>query len=147
MNYHFKFDKILHLKEREKDEVLATYNESLKQFEEVAEKLYFLLKKKEDLLQYQENQLVSGFSIIEIQHHQQFISNLEKTIDYHQQLVINARNKMNWFSQLLQEKNIEVKKYEKIKEKDMKRFKAFLLQNENKQMDEISTIQFMNRGN
>ncbi|OCA83835.1 flagellar export protein FliJ [Pseudobacillus wudalianchiensis] len=146
MVYHYKFQKILQLKEREKEETQTLYNESLKQFEEAAEKLYSLLKKKESLIDFQETKMVSGFSIHEIQHYQLFVSNLEQTIRYQQQVVINARSKMQWHEQQLQEKNIEVKKYEKIKEKDFEKFKESLLEEESKQMDEISAIQFMNRG-
>ena len=40
MAYQFKFEKIMKLKEREKDEVLSTYNESVKRFEEAAENLF-----------------------------------------------------------------------------------------------------------
>ena len=46
MIYQYKFDKILTIKEKEKNDVLAKYNETKKTFEEVAEKLYKLLKKK-----------------------------------------------------------------------------------------------------
>lgn len=146
MAYNYKFQKILQLREREKEETQTLYNESLKQFEEAAEKLYSLLRKKENLIDFQEAKMVSGFSIHEIQHYQLFVSNLEQTINYQQQVVINARNKMQWHEQQLKEKNIEVKKYEKIKEKDFEKFKESLLEEENKQMDEISAIQFMNRG-
>ncbi|MFE7151723.1 flagellar export protein FliJ, partial [Heyndrickxia sporothermodurans] len=110
MKYQYKFEKILSLKEREKDEALSTYQKSVKRFENVAEELYQLLKKKEDLLDFQTSKLETGLSIQEIRHHQRFITNLEKSIKHYQDLVINARNQMNWYEQKLQEKNIEVKK-------------------------------------
>ncbi|KKB38975.1 flagellar export protein FliJ [Bacillus thermotolerans] len=145
MNYNYKFQKILQLREQEKEETESCYNDALKQFEQAAEKLYALLKKKEDLIHFQEAKMVSGFSVHEIQHYQLFISNLEQTIHYQQQVVINARSKMQWHEQQLRERSIEVKKYEKMKEKDFERFKDQLLEDEQKHMDEISTIQFMNR--
>ena len=46
MGYQFKFEKIMKVKEREKDEVLSTYNESVKRFEEAAEKLFRITKEK-----------------------------------------------------------------------------------------------------
>ncbi|PAQ15883.1 flagellar export protein FliJ [Bacillus sp. FJAT-42315] len=145
--YHYKFTKILQLREQEKEEMQNSYMEAMKKFEEAAEKLYTLLKKKEELIDYQETRMVSGFSIYEVQHYQQFVSNLEQTISFQQQVVIHARNKMQWCEQQLQERNIEVKKYEKMKEKDFKKFNASLLVMEQHQMDEISTIQFMNQRN
>lgn len=145
MKYQYKFEKILSLKEREKDEALSTYQKSVKRFENVAEELYQLLKKKEDLLDFQTSKLETGLSIQEIRHHQRFITNLEKSIKHYQDLVINARNQMNWYEQKLQEKNIEVKKYEKLKEKDFEKYLFLLQEIENKQIDEISTKIYFHR--
>ncbi|MED3649909.1 flagellar export protein FliJ [Heyndrickxia sporothermodurans] len=145
MKYQYKFEKILSLKEREKDEALSTYQKSVKRFENVAEELYQLLKKKEDLLDFQTSKLETGLSIQEIRHHQRFITNLEKSIKHYQDLVINARNQMNWYEQKLQEKNIEVKKYEKLKEKHFEKYLFLLQEIENKQIDEISTQIYFHR--
>ncbi|MFO1445908.1 flagellar biosynthesis chaperone FliJ [Bacillus sp. Bva_UNVM-123] len=147
MQYQYKFEKILVIKEREKDEALNIYSQAVKRFEEAAEKLYELLKKKEDLESHQSSRLVSGLPVQEIRHHQYFLQNLEKTISHYQQIVINARNHMNFYQEKLMEKNIEVKKYEKIKEKDLSKFTENQKQLEGKQMDDISIQQFMNRGN
>jgi len=147
VKYNFKFEKILTIKEREKDEAHNIYTQAVKRFEEAAEKLYDLLKKKEDLENNQSVRLVSGLPVQEIKHHQYFIQNLEKTISHYQQIVINARNHMNFYQEKLMEKNIEVKKYEKIKEKDKFNFLEKLKYIEGKQMDDISIQQYMNRGN
>lgn len=147
MSYQYKFSNILKVKESEKDKALANYLESVSKFEEVAEKLYEYMKKKEDLEAFQAERLVSGLPIQEIQHHQQFIANLEKSIDHYQQLVINARNQMEYYRDRLIEKNIEVKKYEKMKERDFTRFLANEKLAESRQMDEISIQQFVNRKN
>ena len=53
MGYQYKFDKILQIKEKEKGDALAEYHTAVRKFEEAAEKLYELLKKKEDLESYQ----------------------------------------------------------------------------------------------
>jgi flagellar FliJ protein len=117
MAYQFKFEKIMKLREREKDEVLSTYNESVKRFEEAAESLFRSLKKKEDLESYQRSKLENGLSVQEIRHHQTFIHNLQKTIDHDQKVVVHTRNQMNFYQDKLLQKNIEVKKYEVLKEK------------------------------
>ncbi|MGX2959260.1 flagellar export protein FliJ [Peribacillus sp. JNUCC 23] len=146
MIFQYKFDKILTIKEIEKNEVLAKYNETIKRFEEVAEKLYKLLKKKEDLLQFQQEKLTQGLTVQEIRHNQQFMDNLEKIIVYNQKEVIQARHAMNMQQSKLMEKNIEVKKYEKIKEKDFQEFLEEIKEAENKNMDEISIRQFFSKG-
>lgn len=147
MAYQFKFEKIMKLKEREKDEVLSTYNESVKRFEEAAENLFRSLKKKEDLESYQRLKLENGLSVQEIRHHQTFIHNLQKTIDHDQKVVVHTRNQMNFYQDKLLQKNIEVKKYEVLKEKGKIVFLEEIRQLEAKQMDDISIQQYMHRGN
>ncbi|TKH03122.1 flagellar biosynthesis chaperone FliJ [Peribacillus simplex] len=146
MIYQYKFEKILTIKEKEKTDALAKYNSALKKFEEVAEKLYKLLKKKEELLEFQQEKLRTGLSIQEIRHHQLFMDNLEKLLIHCQQEVIEARYKMNIQRDILMERNIEVKKYEKMKENDFLKFLDFIKEAENKQMDEISIRQFLSKG-
>ncbi|RSD28023.1 flagellar export protein FliJ [Mesobacillus subterraneus] len=145
MRYQFKFDKILSLKEREKDEVQVIYQDSVKKFEDAADRLYHLLKKKEDIETFQLDRLLNGLPVQEIRHHQQFIGNLEKSIAHYQKVVMNARNIMNYQQLQLTEKNMEVKKYEKIKEKDHLQFLADEKYEESRMMDEISIQQYMNR--
>lgn len=135
------------LKEREKDEVLSTYNESVKRFEEAAENLFRSLKKKEDLESYQRSKLENGLSVQEIRHHQTFIHNLQKTIDHDQKVVVHTRNQMSFYQDKLLQKNIEVKKYEVLKEKGKLVFLEEIRQLEAKQMDDISIQQYMHRGN
>ncbi|WP_108669690.1 flagellar export protein FliJ [Peribacillus acanthi] len=147
MIYQYKFSKILSLKEREKDDAYSKYSQALKHFEEVAEKLFRLLKKKEDLQEYQEQELVNGLSVDVMRHHQTFITNLDKIIDHCQKEVIEARTKLNLFQTILIEKNVEVKKYEKMKEKDFSNFLELLKENDKRQMDEISIQQFVSKEN
>lgn len=147
MQYQFKFNKILHIKEREKDQALDVYSQAVKRFEEAAGKLYELLKKKEDLEASQFSRLLMGLPVQEIRHHQHFVEALEKTIDHYQKMVANARSQMNFQQEKLMEKNIEVKKYEKMKEKDLASFMESMKQTEGRQMDDISIQLFMNRGN
>ncbi|MDM5213383.1 flagellar export protein FliJ [Peribacillus sp. NJ4] len=146
MIYQYKFEKILTIKEKEKTDALAKYNTALKRFEEVAEKLYKLLRKKEDLLEFQQEKLRNGLSVQEIRHHQLFMDNLEKLLSHCQQEVIEARYKMNVQRDILMARNIEVKKYEKMKENDFYKFLDVIKEAENKQMDEISIRQFLSKG-
>ncbi|MGM0844598.1 MAG: flagellar export protein FliJ [Bacillota bacterium] len=147
MTYAFKFEKILSLKEKEKEEVRESYRASVEKFENIAQKLFDLLKKKEDLESFQTERLISGLSVQDIRHNQHFITNIEKTIEYYQGLVIQARNRMNWHEQKLSEMNVEVKKYEKIRENDFNRYKEILHSSESKLLDELAVMQFMNKRN
>ncbi|SLL36349.1 Chemotaxis CheF protein [Mycobacteroides abscessus subsp. abscessus] len=143
MSYQFKFEKILTIREREKEEASSAYNQSVNRFEEAAEKLYELLKRKEDLEAYQADKIATGLSVQEIRHHQQFVGNLAKTIEHAQKMVQNARNSMVYFQEKMLEKNMEVKKFVKIKEKDHTNYLALERAAEAKQMDDISLQQYM----
>lgn len=147
MSFVYKFSKILSLREKEKDEAATVYFESVRKFEQVAEELYKKLKKKEAIEAFQAGQLAKGLSVQAIQHHQKFIANLDQSIDYYQQMVIHARNQMEFHRERLLEKNVEVKKYEKIKQHDYSKFLLAEKQQESKQLDEVSIQQFVNRSN
>ena len=47
MTYQYKFEKILTVREKEKQDDYSKYTESLKKFEEVAGNLYEFLRRKE----------------------------------------------------------------------------------------------------
>ena len=143
--YTYRFEKILVIKEQEKTETELAFKESIKVFEEIATKLYDLLKKKEDLITYQQERLMVGSSIDEINHYSRFIDSMEKTIEDVQQKVVQARAKMNWHEQKLLEKNLEVRKYEKMRENDFEQFKEDQLRIEATLLDELSTIAYYKR--
>lgn len=140
--YNYRFAKILTIREQEKNETEMSYKEASREFEEIATKLYDLLKKKEDLLDYQEERLKVGSSIDEVHHCARFIDSLEKTIADVQKKVIQARAKMQWFEEKLLEKNLEVKKFEKMREKDFEAFQEEQNRIETNFLDEISSMSY-----
>ncbi|WP_418301405.1 flagellar export protein FliJ [Lysinibacillus fusiformis] len=145
VSYVYRFEKVLTIREQEKNETEMAYKESVRSFEEVATKLYNLLKKKEDLIAFQQDRLTVGSSIDEIHHYARFIDSLEKTIADVQQKVIQARAKMNWHEEKLLEKNLEVRKFEKMKEKDFKLFQQEQDRVESLFLDEISLLTYNKR--
>jgi flagellar protein FliJ len=140
--YTYRFSKILDIREQEKTQTEMAYKEAVKSFEEVATKLYEMLKRKEDLITYQNERLTVGASIDEVTHYANFINSLEKTIEDLQKKVAQARVKMNWHEEKLLEKNIEVRKYEKMREKDFQAFQVEQERLENIRLDELSTMAY-----
>jgi len=145
VNYIYRFEKVLTIREQEKNETEIAYKESVRSFEEIANRLYELLKKKEDLIDFQQERLAVGSSIEEIHHYARFIDSLEKTIVDVQQKVVQARSKMNWYEEKLLEKNLEVRKFEKMREKDLKLFQQEQDRIEGIFLDEISTLTYNKR--
>ena len=140
--YQYRFNNLLSIREQEKTETEMAYKEAVRQFEEIATKLYDLLKKKEDLINFQQERLQVGASIDEINHYSKFIDSLEKIIEDVQQKVMQARAKMNWYEEKLLEKNIEVRKFEKMREKDFEAYKAEQNRLETIQLDELSSLAY-----
>lgn len=147
MSIHFRFQKIMDIKENEKEQSLAEYNQSVNDFETVANKLYESLKQKEVLEENTLLKLNSGISVQEIRHYQQFVTNIEKTISHYQNLVLLTRNRMNEKQTKLMYQNMELKKYEKLKEKQFNENVHHSKQLENKFMDDLSIQTYMYRGN
>jgi flagellar FliJ protein len=135
------------VKENEKEKSLAEYNQSVHDFENVAHKLYDSLKQKEILEENTFARLNQGMSVQEIRHYQQFVSNLEKTITHYQKLVLLTRNRMNEKQVKLMQHNIEVKKYEKLKEKQQENYLLDMKHLDSKHMDDLSIQSYMYRGN
>ncbi|TFE03497.1 flagellar export protein FliJ [Jeotgalibacillus sp. R-1-5s-1] len=147
MAYQYRFERVLTVKEREQKEAEDRYRDAVASFEKIAQKLYDLLRKKELMEAAQADEMKSGISVISLRHGQHFLSNIEKSISYQQKLVIEARSNMQRHEHRLMERNIEVRKYEKIKERDLKQHIQLAESAEREQMNELSIVQFMNRRN
>lgn len=143
--YQYKFAKVLNIREQEKSETEIAYKESVHTFEKVATELYDLLKKQEDTVDAQNDRLSSGLSVDQVHHYSKYIDGLQKRIDAVQKEVIQARTKMNWFEEKLVEKSLEVRKFEKMKEKDFEQFRQEQQRLETIQLDEISSLKFQNK--
>ncbi|MGN1400555.1 MAG: flagellar export protein FliJ [Bacillus sp. (in: firmicutes)] len=141
--FQYKFEKILSIRECEKQDAYTKYSTSLKHFEEAAENLYRLLKKKEELQDFQMNKMKTGLSVIEIRHHQDFLHNLDKLIEHAQSEVMKTRESMDRLQQVLINKNMEVNKFEKIREKELAAYEENEKRLENKMMDDISVQIFL----
>ncbi len=146
IGYQYKFDKILSIREKEKKDALSKYNNALRVFEEAAEKLYRMLKKKEDLQAFQLSKMEEGLPVMELRHHQMFMDNLEKMIDHYQREVMKARQIMQTLQAVLLDKNVEVKKFQKIREKDYAKFQTASKLEEKLIMDDLSIQAFLSKG-
>ncbi|MFY3793405.1 flagellar export protein FliJ [Ureibacillus sp. MALMAid1270] len=142
LQYKYRFEKVLTIREQEKQQTEMAYKESVQAFEEVASKLYEQLKKKENLIDSQTEKLKSGSTIQEIHHFAAFVENLERSINDLQQKVMQARTKMNWHEQKLVEKSLEVRKFEKMREKDYESYKEEQDKAEMLILDELSSIMY-----
>lgn len=143
--YRYRLENVLTYRELQKTETEIGFKTSVDAFEAVATELYDLLKKKETTLVNQQEQMQVGSSIDEIHHYAKFIDSLEKKIQHVQQQVIQARSKMNWYEDKLLERTLEVRKFEKMKEKDRDQYRIEVEYKEAQRLDELSTMTFRGR--
>ncbi|PIC87623.1 flagellar export protein FliJ [Sporosarcina sp. P20a] len=144
-SFLYRFDKVLNLREQERDETEMAYKEAIEEFEKIATQLYDQMKKKENILEEQQQRMTTGFSIDDLHSYSRFINTLDLTIDHIQQEVMKSRTKMNWYESQLLDKNIEVKKFEKMKEIGKEQYDAEMEHVETNRIDELSTMKFRSR--
>ncbi|AGT31538.1 flagellar biosynthesis chaperone [Geobacillus genomosp. 3] len=142
----FRLQKVLTMKEKEKEKALGEYEEAVRRFEQAAEALYNLLKEKEKCDAARDEQLRAGLSVGAVRHMLQYIGNLQRTIDHYQLIVMQAREQMQHRQQRLIELNIEVKKYEKMQERVRRWIEQREKEVENRLLDEIAVQRFARQG-
>ncbi len=145
MSFKFKLQKILEMSGHEQLKAQKEYTQATRQFEEVATRLYELLKKKEDYELEYKRRMGVGISVVEIQQAHIIITQLQKQIDQFQLYTQKARENMHRKQELLVDRSIELKKYEKMKQIKLDYYLEDEKRQDNLLMDEISVQQFMNR--
>ncbi|WP_053219667.1 flagellar export protein FliJ [Virgibacillus senegalensis] len=135
-------EKLLDLRDREKQTAQKDYQLSVERFEDVASQMYFLLKKKEDAEAAYRQEVSASVSISVLSSHSDYIAKLKAKIESLQTAVGNARKEMEAKQDTLSAAYIETKKFERMIERNKEKQHAVLKAEESKQMDEISTVQF-----
>ncbi|MGY0691559.1 flagellar export protein FliJ [Virgibacillus sp. FSP13] len=139
--------KILHVREQEKNDAHKAYRNSMELFEEIATKLYTLLRKKEAAEESYESYLQQTTPIDQLKEQVRYIEILNKQIVTLQHSVQQARNEMETNQEKLTSAHVEVKKFEKIIELRQKEQAENIQKQEKQLMDQISIQQFLSRKN
>ncbi|WP_257350056.1 flagellar export protein FliJ [Pseudalkalibacillus decolorationis] len=145
MTFQFRMEQILEFKHNQKEIVLKEFTEHQGKFQELGMKLYELLKKKETCQQEQSERIYIGEQVRNIQHYGIYIDYLDKEATTIQQHLQIARENMEDAKNRLLEKTIDVKKYEKLKEKQYYRYQEHIKHREAQLMDELVVIRYTNQ--
>src|SRR5699024_1515529 len=111
------FTKILNHQDLLKSQALIAHQQAMNEFEVSAEKLYLLLKKKEEVEKEYNYYLSSSGTVTTLATHYAFIEQINQKIKQVQIEVNQKRAVMDKKQEKLTEAHVEVKKYEKIIEK------------------------------
>ncbi|MDM5316529.1 flagellar export protein FliJ [Fictibacillus sp. b24] len=142
MSFHFSMEKVLTVKQKEKESIEQELGEAVQAFESVAEEIYSLLKRKEDIENLSNHQFQQRIVVNDLQNTQRFLLSMTNKIKELQPVLQRARERMQIIQQKLVQQTIEVKKYEKLKEKQLTAYKVEVTSYENKQNDEFSVLRF-----
>ncbi|MFD2925524.1 flagellar export protein FliJ [Halobacillus naozhouensis] len=142
------FHKIKELREQDKKKKQKMYQEQVDAFESVATRLYEKLKKRESVEQsFHESITLSKVKAHSFIHHRRYIDQLDSEIMQLQPQVQHARLQMENAQNNLSSAHMEVKKFEKLIDNKLARHRQWLKEEEKKQMDELSTTQYLNEKN
>ncbi|QFT88869.1 Flagellar FliJ protein [Bacillus sp. THAF10] len=142
-----RLEKILVVKNAEKNQASSEYQLALNIFETEGHALYELLKKKETLEAELQDQLKSGIPIATLKQQQFFMGNLEKNLMHQQKKVSHARAYMTLKEEKLKEHSVEYKKYEVLDDKGKIYRKQVDSKMEATFIDEISILHYSQHTN
>jgi flagellar protein FliJ len=142
MSFQFSMEKVLSVKQKEKESIELELGEAVQAFESIAEEIYSLLKRKEDIENLSNQQFQQRIVVNDLQNTQRFILSMTNKIKDLQPVLQRARERMQVIQQKLVQQTIEVKKYEKLKEKQFHAYEMELTSFENKQNDEFSVLRY-----
>src|SRR5699024_9879506 len=134
-------EKILHVKEKEKDAAQLDKTEAVNRFEEIASRLYEELKRKENAESELDVVMKAKATITMIKEQSRYISLMKEKINTLQNNVQKARIEMEQKKKAYTEAHIKVKNKERITEMQEQEQKKLSQNQEMTSMDEISMHQ------
>lgn len=145
MTRQFRLEKVLKIKEKEKDLSEIEFAHAMQYFENAARALYELLKRKEEIEKQYEHKMRIGLQADVIRQYNLHLQSLHNSILKQQTIVNKARAEMEKKREQIVHKSIEVKKYQLLKDKYLEKVFAKLKKEENKQLDELSILKLGER--
>ncbi|MCO7125996.1 flagellar export protein FliJ [Sporolactobacillus shoreicorticis] len=138
MGFEYRFERVMKLAENEKYNLEVQYKRLFDEFESLARKLIELMDLKEKAQTELQNQMSQAITIDQMKMGITDVNTMDSLIDETNKRYIRAKARVEDFQTKLQEKAMEVKKYEKIKEKQQSIYRRLTQKAEIKRMDEIA---------
>ncbi|ANC76862.1 hypothetical protein ABE65_008635 [Fictibacillus phosphorivorans] len=91
MSFHFSMEKVLSVKQKEKESIEQELGEAVQAFESIAEEIYSLLKRKEDIENQSNYTYQQRIVVNDLQNTQRFLLSMTNKIKELQPLLQRAR--------------------------------------------------------
>ncbi|MFX3618460.1 MAG: flagellar export protein FliJ [Sporolactobacillus sp.] len=146
MAIDFRLKRIMKIAESEKAALESKYQELFQALEQLAGNLIDLMNKKKTVQIELNQQLSQSMTIDSMKLHLFDVEKYEKIINLRTSEYDQAKRRLEELQPILLEKTIEVKKYEKIRDRQRSVIKTEQKKKEMKEMDEIASLRVVKNG-
>lgn len=145
MSFQFTLEKVLKVKENEKNTLETEYREAYQNYEKIAGALYEFLKQKEELEKRRLEGMAKGAVIWDVRRLQTDMERLQQKINEYESLYQHARQHAELKKERLLERSVDVKRYEKLRDLQYGEFLKKTKAEEMSTLDEISTMRHLSQ--
>jgi flagellar FliJ protein len=141
MSFVYSFQKILDMKEKEKEQAEVNYSKSIRVLQQEQQRLDSLKSNKK----YLEERMLQGeqnISLAELKTNYEYIGHLQRLITQANESKELAEKDVEAKQSILSERAIDQKIWEKLKEQSFEKYKEELRKKEQKELDEISVSRY-----
>lgn len=140
MAFDFRLERILKVADSEKKNLEAQYQSLYDHLENIAQDLVQLLGQKKDAQIRLQNKMKKAITIDSMKLQLSDADQMDQLIARRTMQYEKLKQQLEQMQAILLEKSIEVKKYEKMKEKQRQNYRTEQRKSEMKQMDEIAVL-------
>ena len=141
MAFTYTFQKILNMKEKEKEQVQMDYSKSVQLLQKEQQRLVSLEKNKQEM-ERRIMQQGKNISLAELKINYEYIGHLQRLIIQANESKAQAEKEVEAKQFILSERAIEHKVWEKLKDHVFERYKAETRQAEQKELDEMAVARY-----
>lgn len=141
MSFIYSFQKILDMKEKEKEQAEISYSKSMQALHREQKRLSDLVKNKQQV----EERMVrkeENISLAELKTNYEYVGHLQRMIVQANETKVQAEKDVETKQGILSERAMDQKIWEKLKEHSFEKYKERMLQIEQKELDEIAVARY-----
>lgn len=137
MSFVYSLQKVLDMKEKEKEQAEISYSKSMQALKQEEERLHHLEQNKKQMEQ-QMLQKEKSISLAELKTNYEYIGHLQRLIIQANESKVRAEKEVEMKQFILSERTMDQKIWEKLKENSFEKYKDNMRLIEQKELDEIA---------
>jgi flagellar protein FliJ len=141
MSFHYSFQKILDMKEKEKEQAEMSYSKSMQTLQVEQKRLSTLQQTKEEM-ERRMTRNEESISLSELKDSYQYLHHLQKLVLQAHHTTIQAEKEVEHKQEILTEKAMDEKVWSKLKDKSYVRYIETMKATEQKELDEIAIARY-----